>query len=760
MMDSNKAKQEIEKLKLQINEYKQTEKSLLNKIEFFNSLSNGLNVWIWEMDLQGNYTTSNSTVESILGYKIDEIININVINLWLTDDKKSIDALKHFKTALKSNKGWERLSTTFKHKDGSTVYTESIAYPIYDKKDKILGYKGIDHDITEQKITEDKLKKSENKFRMIAENTNDLITISNLDMKAAYTYVSPSIKQVSGFEVDELIGKSAFDFMHPDDKKKMLKYLKTVIKKNISNLLLPKPKRMDEVIEYRALNKLGSYRCMQSSGKIVGGKMLFVSRDITEHKEMIEKLKKSEKQFRMIAENTKDTISIQKFNSKMTYLYLSPGFKELTGFSPEEYIGKSPMDLIHPDDKIKILPILKEYLSYNLKNLLNSNIEKIAITVEYRMKTKSGEWRYFQAINRLVENKILSVSRDITEQKEAQEKLISSEHRLKKAKEIAKIEFFEYDLINEILFVTDRVKTIYNLDTENNIVDPASIYRLIHPDDKVLIDSILKQVRKGETPSPLDFRVVRPNKDVIWVKADFELSLDDNMKPKSLFAALIDISNRKKAEAGIEQARERLSIANSILRHDITNDLIVIGSAVKIFKSNANPIMLDEITKRIKKSLDLIKLHRLQENFIDSFNELKRVELVPMLNHIINDYNEIEINISGNETVYADSAIHSVFDNLFSNSVKHGDASKIDIIISSHKEICEIKVIDNGKGIEEKIKDRIFNKGFVHGKNGHTGIGLHIVKQTVDSYGGEILVEANEPNGAVFIITLRKVVLE
>jgi signal transduction histidine kinase len=201
-----------------------------------------------------------------------------------------------------------------------------------------------------------------------------------------------------------------------------------------------------------------------------------------------------------------------------------------------------------------------------------------------------------------------------------------------------------------------------------------------------------------------------------------------------------------------------LGIANSILRHDITNDLIVINSAVQIFKKNSDLKMLDEIIKRISKSLNLIKLHRDQENFIDSLNELKRIELAPILYNIIENYGEIDINISGNETVYADTAINSVFENLLSNSLKHGNATKIDIIISSNKKICEIKVIDNGKGINENIKDKIFDKGFIHGKNGHTGIGLHIVKQTIISYGGKIFVEDNEPNGTVFIIILRKVI--
>lgn len=142
-----------------------------------------------------------------------------------------------------------------------------------------------------------------------------------------------------------------------------------------------------------------------------------------ERDEIIKSLTKSADRFRLIAENSKDSISLQKFNMQMTYVYLSPGFKELTGYSPEEYIGKSPMDLIHPDDKIKILTIIKQYISNKWGDILMLEKKRTTVTVEYRMKVKSGDWRYFQAINRVVGKNILSVSRDITEQKQAEKEI-------------------------------------------------------------------------------------------------------------------------------------------------------------------------------------------------------------------------------------------------------------------------------------------------------------------------------------------------
>lgn len=73
-------------------------------------------------------------------------------------------------------------------------------------------------------------------------------------------------------------------------------------------------------------------------------------------------------------------------------------------------------------------------------------------------------------------------------------------------------------------------------------------------------------------------------------------------------------------------------------------------------------------------------------------------------------------------------------------------------------ENCNIKYSDNGTGIPDKVKPKIFDEGFYYGKTGHTGVGLHIVKINVERYGGHISVEDNRPKGAVFVISFRKTI--
>jgi two-component sensor histidine kinase len=217
------------------------------------------------------------------------------------------------------------------------------------------------------------------------------------------------------------------------------------------------------------------------------------------------------------------------------------------------------------------------------------------------------------------------------------------------------------------------------------------------------------------------------------------------------------VIERKQAEDILRNSKERIKMLNKIIRHDLSNDFAVINYAVKIFKRNSDVILLDEIEKRVQKSLNAIAGYRKSESYLDSNAGLDALELSDVINSVAVEYPKIKFKIEGKGRVFGDDTLYSVFDNLVSNSTKHGKASQIDINISEDNDMCRIEFADNGTGIPDKIKDKIFDEGFIHGKTGNTGIGLFIVKQTIEDYGGSISVEDNQPTGAIFIIKLKKV---
>ncbi len=121
----------------------------------FAALLDSMVDWAWEMDIDGVHTYSNRAVKDILGYEVEEVIGKSSWELWPDEDKEKIDE-DDFKEILKEGKGWTSYPGRFQHKDGSIIYLESTAIPIYSEEDELEGYRGIDRDITERKKAEDK----------------------------------------------------------------------------------------------------------------------------------------------------------------------------------------------------------------------------------------------------------------------------------------------------------------------------------------------------------------------------------------------------------------------------------------------------------------------------------------------------------------------------------------------------------------------------------------------------------------------------
>ena len=218
-----------------------------------------------------------------------------------------------------------------------------------------------------------------------------------------------------------------------------------------------------------------------------------------------------------------------------------------------------------------------------------------------------------------------------------------------------------------------------------------------------------------------------------------------------------DITDRKSAEAEIKSHQEHLALINQILRHDLTNDLVVIQSAISLYNESPEEGLLETISSHTEKSLELIGRMRELESFISRHMELKMYEMKDVIEEAVENYPSIAFKIKGKPRVMADDSLSSVIDNIIGNAVIHGKADRITITTGRERDMCEVRIADNGTGIPDDIKEKVFGKGFTHGDAAHTGRGLHIVEKAMESYGGYAWVEDNKPKGAVIALRFRMV---
>ena len=123
--------------------------------------------------------------------------------------------------------------------------------------------------------------------------------------------------------------------------------------------------------------------------------------------------------FHQITRKESTIYSINDFDIQCRFTYVSPSVEHLGGYKPEELIGKSFFDHVHPADKKTIvLPLLKTYLKYKAKNLLKGKLKDKSNTFVYRLKDKDGNWCYAETTSNIIGNKLVNITTDIGEKKE------------------------------------------------------------------------------------------------------------------------------------------------------------------------------------------------------------------------------------------------------------------------------------------------------------------------------------------------------
>ncbi len=195
--------------------------------ERFRTLVETSSDWIWEVDARGVYTYASPKVRDLLGYAPEEVIGRTPFDLMPPDEAKRIR--RAFDDIAAAQQPFERLENVNLHKDGREAVLETSGVPVFDREGSLVGYRGIDRDITERKRADAALSKSEARFRRLAENAPDMIYRLRLLPTRGFEYVNPTLSDITGYSPEDCYHDPDFDLklMHPDDRLKFEALLET-----------------------------------------------------------------------------------------------------------------------------------------------------------------------------------------------------------------------------------------------------------------------------------------------------------------------------------------------------------------------------------------------------------------------------------------------------------------------------------------------------------------------------------------------------
>jgi PAS domain S-box-containing protein len=430
--------------------------------------------------------------------------------------------------------------------DGRVVWLRDIVSVVMERGEAVR-LRGIMVDVTDKRHAEEALRESESLYRLLADNSNDLIYL--VDVDGNIVYASPSVGRLLG-----RVPRSKFEVVHPDDVAAGQSYWERILKGE------------KELLSIRVAAADGTWHWLEAWSSLLPyqGKphVLSVCRDVTERKLAEVALRERDRQLRTLVENFPDFIA--RFDRDCRRLYVNPSVTRAFGLPLEHFVGKSLKDLAMPGP-----PGQNEALQAHIRQAAEEGVPNVG---EAHWRTTRGE-RIFE-IRHIPERdergnvvSVLAISRDVTDARLAEEALRRSErearNRLAEIEQIyryAPIGLCSIDREYRFTRINESLAEINGLPVEEHIGktlwdvvpkladDLVEFYRPVFERG----EPVLGQEVHGQTPKS-------PGVERDWLASYFPLKSETG-EVIGLIGAVLEVTKRKRAEDELRASEARFRV--------------------------------------------------------------------------------------------------------------------------------------------------------------------------------------------------------
>jgi len=717
----------------------------------------------------------NDSLKRMFGYEVDEVIGQKTDFLyfdWRTSQSNENDR-HEIHNKFKSN-GFHIALATGKKKDGKTIPLEIITGNLSGPG----GAVQLLRDITERKRAEEALRESEGRFRQFASAVSDVIY--RYDPKSnQYDFISPSFELQTGYSLEEINSDPSGvtrKITHPDDAERVFEAVDDHIKKG--------PGAGAFCTEYRVIRKDGKVIWVSDRKNIEftpDGKVTRINgivRDITERKRAEEALRESKELFEKTFISQRDAILILDAKIPPTIIDCNPTATETFGYTRREMLGRSTA-FLHVDETA-----LKEFQEHLYPAIEDQGFLHLP---EFKIKRKDGTAfpteHSVVPLNDRQGKRIgwVSVVRDITERKRAEEKLRESEKKYRTLVETAQEGIGILDPDENIVFVNQAFAYLLGYQKEELLS-----LNLSQISDKEQFAKFRKETEKRRQGKSSRYEAKLHTKT--GESKYFSLSVSPLFDDKGTFIGSMglatDITAHKRAEENLRKAKEEAEEANRLkseflanMSHEIRTPMnAIIGMTDITLDTKLNDEQRDYL-KTVKDSArallellnDILDLSKIEAGRVelDTINfdlrvtvegvadtlahkaSVKGLELGCMIHHQVPSF------LRGDP-----GRLRQILMNLGSNAVKFTEKGEVVMGVELLEETEDsatllFSVTDTGLGIPKDKQTEIFESftqadGSTARRYGGTGLGLSISKRLVELMGGQIGVESQSGEGSRF----------
>ncbi len=610
------------------------------------------------------------------------------------------------------------------------------------------------------------LKKSEEKYRLLVDSSSDFIW--EVDANGIYTYANPKVKDLLGYEPEEIIGKTPFDFMPAHEAERVARLFKDIFESQ-------KP---FQELENTNLHKDGHHVVLDTSGVPIfdtNGNLSGyrgIDRDISERKKIEEAMKHTKDFSDNIIEGSLDCIVISDRKGYLTRV--NKYFLELLGYKKEEVLGKHIAEFAPPEEGTYEL-ITGELINID-KDFFENQLSMMCLLVE---KGKVSNWDayYCRKDRKLIpiEQNIVylydkrgektgsvGISRDVTERRKAAKEIVEARDFLENVFNTSVDGIITTDWKGSLTMANRSAEEILGYETGELVGKHPTELNPKGKDCSEEAKDFMTEIMEEGFVKKVEQVWVRKDRTLVNVELNAALLKDSHGEITGSVASVRDITDRKKTEKRLNNYQNQLrSLASQLTlteerarRHIATDLHDRIGQALAMTKIKLGS--LRESASSIGLGDDVDKIRDLIEQSIQDTRSLI-FDICPPLLYELGFEKAVEWlleNIQeqhGIDTLFKDDGIPKPLDDdmrvllyqtvreLLMNIVKHAQAKKVRVSFKGNRGYVKISVEDDGIGFDpSKISSRV-------GKP--EGFGLFRIVERLHYLGGEIQFESKPHHG-------------
>jgi PAS domain S-box-containing protein len=729
----------------EIKKCKQVEASLVNKRNFIDLVINSLPGIFCVFDKDGRILRWNQKLEIVSGYSAKEISNMNPLDFISEEEEKLV------KESIKEvfSKGESSVEAYLLSKDGNkTPYLFTAQHLIVDNQNYLIG---IGHDISRRRKLEETLQESEKKYRDLVDNA--LVGIYKTNLRGDILYVNEALWRMMEFESPEemMAGGVLIKYKDPKNREIVIDKLRKGHRvENFEVVLVAKTGKPKDVILSATLD-----------GDTISGMIM----DITERKRAKEALRESKELFEKVFFSQQDAIFILDSAIPSKIIDYNPGVTKVFGYNRQEIIGRTT-EILHVDDTS-----LKEFRKYLYPSIDERGFLHLE---EFQMRRKDGTVFHSEhSVTPLEDGKgkrigWVSVVRDVTERKRAEEKLRESETRYRKLADSIADVFFELDKDLRYTYWNKASEKLTGIKAENAI--GKSLFQ-IFPDrpDTRKAERVYLDVLRTQKPHSFVNKYRIGDNDYF-----FEISAYPSERGLSVLAK--DVTERKQTENERERLFKQVYESQKKLQK-LSRRLVEVQEADRRFLASelhdqigqnltALSINLNIIRSQFLEEVDKKIVGRLEDSMklVEETIERMRNVMAGLRPPVLDDYGLVvalrwyterfsertgvtailqERELSPRLPLVVETELFRIVQEVLTNVSKHANAKHVIITLERMDGVVQLAVSDDGVGFDHSVLRKLENQ---------PRWGLITMEERAKAVGGKVYVKSEPGKGTQIIV--------